>query len=179
LVLVGDGPLRAAIESRIRSLGLERHVRLAGWSSGSAVERSICEARALVLPSLAEGISVAAMEAMALGRPVICTDVGGMTELVEHGTHGWVIRPSSVDALVEAMREAALAPAAQLEQMGDRGAARVGERHDAATEALKLLELFRGPARPASTAATATSHGGRGRLSSIAHSAHHRVAATR
>ena len=147
LVLVGDGEQRPAIERRIRTLGLVDRVRITGWADRETVSREIRAARALVIPSLSEGLPVVAMEALALGRPVIATRVGGVPELVETGTTGWLVDPGSVEALVGAMREVADTDDAELLQRAARGAARVRERHDSRREAARLAALFgEGPA---------------------------------
>src|SRR5205823_4869141 len=81
------------------------------------------------------------MEALALGRPAICSAISGIPELVLPGLTGWLVPAASVEALVRAMREALEAPRAQLETMGRAGAALVAERHDVRREARRLLEL--------------------------------------
>src|SRR5262249_16902056 len=75
MYLAGDGPMRPAIEAAIRRQNLGDKVRITGWLSNEAVRRHIKEARALVLPSFAEGLPVVLMEALALGRPVVTTHV--------------------------------------------------------------------------------------------------------
>lgn len=144
LVLVGDGPMRRQIETRIHELNLEDRVRLTGWVSEKKVREAIVGSRALLLPSFAEGLPVVLMEALALGRPVVATYVAGIPELVESGANGWLVPAGSVDAFAEAMRTALRAPPAQLEQMGKMGAKRVAEEHNAFREAAKLVALFRG-----------------------------------
>jgi glycosyltransferase involved in cell wall biosynthesis len=143
ITLVGDGNLRETIRARVAALGLAGRVRLAGALSGDDVRKEILDARALVLPSLAEGLPVVLMEALALGRPVIATSVGGIPELIESGIDGWLVPPASPGALAAAMREALHAPPERLDEMGSRGRARVRERHDARVEARKLLALMR------------------------------------
>ncbi|HKS16786.1 MAG TPA: glycosyltransferase family 4 protein [Planctomycetota bacterium] len=140
--MVGDGELRSVIENRIKELKLENRVQVLGWQSNVEVRRHLLESRALVLPSLAEGLPVVIMEALALRRPVISTSIAGIPELVENGVCGWVVTPGSVDALTRAMREALAAPVERLRDMGEAGARRVAERHDASTEAAKLAPLF-------------------------------------
>src|SRR5262249_57523321 len=85
VVLVGDGPLRRPIEARVERLGLRDRVRLTGWLGTERVREEIELARALVLPSFAEGLPVVLKEAMALGRPVISTYVAGIPELGRPG----------------------------------------------------------------------------------------------
>lgn len=143
LVLVGDGPLRQELERLINIRGLTRWVRIMGWADSDQVRQQILAARALVLPSFAEGLPVVIMEALALGRPVISTYVAGIPELVQPGVNGWLVPAGSVDALAAAIREAVEAPPEQLEAMGRRGAARVAELHDVRKEAAKLAALFR------------------------------------
>ena len=142
LVFVGDGPLRSQIETLIAQKGLQNHIEITGWASNPEVQQQILASRALVLPSFAEGLPVVIMEALALERPVISTYVAGIPELVEPGTCGWLVPPGSVEALTTAMRTALLLPVEKLEQMGQIGAVRVAEQHDAAIEASKLAALF-------------------------------------
>ncbi len=147
LILVGDGPLRLQVEQQIETLGLRGRVHIAGWMSNAQVRQQIQSARALVLPSFAEGLPVVIMEAMALQRPVISTYVAGIPELVVPGETGWLVPAGSIEPLIQAMREVLTAPVDRLEQMGRQGAARVQRDHNAATEAAKLTALFSSPAQ--------------------------------
>src|SRR6185369_10675230 len=99
LVLAGDGELRGAIEERIRALDLASHVRITGWIASAAVRSEIEAARALVLPSFAEGLPVVIMEAMALRRPVVTTFVAGIPELVRDGENGWLVEAGKLARL--------------------------------------------------------------------------------
>jgi glycosyltransferase involved in cell wall biosynthesis len=143
LTLVGDGPLRAAIEAKIHDLGLGECICLAGWMDERGVREAIAASRALVLPSFAEGLPVVLMEALALGRPVIATYVAGIPELVEPGRSGWLVPAGSVDALADALRDAVSAPPAALDLLGRHGAARVFKLHHSVNESRKLSALFR------------------------------------
>jgi glycosyltransferase involved in cell wall biosynthesis len=142
VVMIGDGPLRRPIEELVGQLGLQEHVRLAGLQGSAAVREEIKGARAMVLPSFAEGLPRVLVEALALGRPVISTYVAGIPELVVPGVCGWLVPAGSVETLVEAMREVLLAPIAELERLGRAGAALAAERHSAATETAKLAALI-------------------------------------
>jgi glycosyltransferase involved in cell wall biosynthesis len=143
LVLAGDGPMRAEIERRLRDLGIDGSVRITGWMSNDDVRRELLGARALLLPSFAEGLPVVLMEALALGRPAITTYVAGIPELVEDGVSGWLIPAGSVDALARAIRRALDTPVEELARMGRAGAGAAGARHDAHREAGRLAALFR------------------------------------
>jgi glycosyltransferase involved in cell wall biosynthesis len=143
LCLVGDGALRGPIEARIRDLGLEGKVILKGWMDGAGVREEILRSRALVLPSLAEGLPVVLMEALALQRPVLSTYIAGIPELVSPGVNGWLVPSGAADPLVSALREVLGAPRERLESFGRAGRAAVLDRHDAAKEASRLAEHFR------------------------------------
>ncbi|MFK3776054.1 glycosyltransferase family 4 protein [Pseudomonas sp. NPDC089406] len=143
LVLAGDGELRAAIEALVARHGLQVQVRITGWVSGARVREELLAARALVLPSFAEGLPVVIMEAMALRRPVLTTYVAGIPELVQPGENGWLFPAGSVEALVEAMAACLATPVARLQAMGEAAHQRVVERHAIDTEAARLAELFR------------------------------------
>jgi glycosyltransferase involved in cell wall biosynthesis len=142
-VLVGDGDIRGILEEKIRALGLAKIVLLRGWLDGAGVRREITEARALVLPSFAEGLPVVIMEALAMGRPVLSTYVAGIPELVRPGVNGWLVTAGSVDELTDRLRETLDAPAAKLAELGRAGRATVAERHDSRREAARLAEQFR------------------------------------
>src|ERR1700722_16319708 len=117
----GDGPLRAALEDRVRVLGLGDRVRITGWLSGEAVRQELLDARLMVLPSFAEGLPVVLMEALALGRPVVSTYIAGIPELVENGVNGWLVPAGSVTALADALAKALRAPTETLARMGRVG----------------------------------------------------------
>jgi len=145
LVLVGDGPMRPDIETLIAKYALRDRVRITGWISSNEVRNEIIAARALVLPSFAEGLPVAIMEAMALRRPVLTTYIAGIPELVLHGENGWLFAAGSADELTDAMAECLRAPLAELQRMGDAGYHRIIQRHASDTEAEKLAALFLAP----------------------------------
>jgi colanic acid/amylovoran biosynthesis glycosyltransferase len=143
LVLAGDGPIRADIEAAIERHGLDDTVRITGWISSDSVRDEILAARALVLPSFAEGLPVVIMEAMALRRPVLSTFVAGIPELVRAGENGWLFPAGSLDELATAMEDCLSRPVEDIQRMGDAGYERVMERHSVEVEAAKLADLFR------------------------------------
>ena len=142
LVLAGDGEMRPEIEALIAARRLERHVRITGWVDGAIVRQEIEAARALVLPSFAEGLPVVIMEAMALRRPVLSTYVAGIPELVRDGREGWLVPAGDLDALADAMQACLDASPATLATLGAAGQARVRARHDVDREAGRLADLF-------------------------------------
>jgi glycosyltransferase involved in cell wall biosynthesis len=142
LVIVGDGPKRTDVERRISQLSLENQVRITGYLGNRDVRTELQHARALVLPSFAEGLPIVIMEALAQGRPVISTYIAGIPELIQPGINGWLVPAGAVEPLVNAMAEVLKADPADLERMGRAGATAVAKEHDISIQAKKLAELF-------------------------------------
>lgn len=151
MTIVGDGPLRELLARRITQLGLVGRVELAGWKTNSEVVSLVRRSRALVLPSFAEGLPVALMEAFALGRPVITTFVAGIPELVDE-TCGWLVPAGDIQSLASAVREClTTTPDIVIFAMGQEGRRRVQERHDIAKECRTLAGHFLGHCTPSAS----------------------------
>jgi L-malate glycosyltransferase len=101
-VLVGDGPLRGALQQYAADRGVASHVHFAGERRD--VHEIIPAFDVFALVSISEGLSNTTMEAMASGVPVVATRVGGADELVVDGTTGRLVPPSNPEALVEALK---------------------------------------------------------------------------
>jgi glycosyltransferase involved in cell wall biosynthesis len=117
LLFIGDGPMRQAVESRARALGLREAVRITGFQQEVRPLVGACDVVALCSTAV-ETFSLAALEAMALGRPVVHANVGGAAEMVRPGRNGYLFPVGDTDAL--AGRLAALADRAARERMGLR-----------------------------------------------------------
>lgn len=149
--LVGDGPDRADLEALVTSLGLQDVVVLEGWRSGDEIAQLLRAARALVLPSLAEGLPIALMESLAVHRPAVVSAVAGVPELLTDGANGWLVPPGDPPALAGALQRVLAASPEELARMGARGAADVRRLHDVdrAAAELEVLLLAAGAAPPA------------------------------
>jgi sugar transferase (PEP-CTERM/EpsH1 system associated) len=101
LIMVGDGPERAALSQQIDTLQLSNLVWLAG--DREDIPELLRAMDIFVLPSLGEGISNTVLEAMATGLPVIASRVGGNPELVQEGISGLLFPAADVDALTRAL----------------------------------------------------------------------------
>ena len=142
MVFVGDGPLRPVLEAEVQRRGLAGRVIFAGWQSNEQVRGHLRSARALVMPSFAENLPVAMMEALALGRPVLGTYIAGVPELIADGKTGWLVPAGNVEAMAAAIIRALATPVEELTRMGQAGAEVVRAAHDASQEAAKLKSLF-------------------------------------
>ena len=116
-LIAGDGPLRNRLETQVRALGLEMVCRFLGDVPN--IEAVFAAADVAVLPSVFEGMPNAALEAMAMGCPVIATAVGGSKEVVRHGETGFLVPPGHPAALSSALANIA-ASAERRGRMRDR-----------------------------------------------------------
>jgi glycosyltransferase involved in cell wall biosynthesis len=128
-VVAGDGPLMQELEDRRAELALEAHVQLLGQVDWAC--ELIGAMDVLVIPSVSEGSSVVAMEAMALGKPVVATAVGGVPEVVLDGETGLVVPPGDPEALANAIG-AMLTDRDRAAAMGERGRTRAQTEFDVA-----------------------------------------------
>ncbi|MGI0116723.1 TIGR03088 family PEP-CTERM/XrtA system glycosyltransferase [Zooshikella sp. RANM57] len=103
LVLVGDGPEKAHLQSMAEKAGVASSVWFAGVRQD--IPQLMRRFAIFVLPSLAEGISNTILEAMASGLPVVATDVGGNSELIQHQQNGMIVPVDNVAALAEAIHQ--------------------------------------------------------------------------
>jgi glycosyltransferase involved in cell wall biosynthesis len=101
-ILVGDGELRGELESRARRHGLGAQVHFTGWRNDVADVLALADV--FVLPSESEGFGRVLVEAMAMGRPVVATAVGGVPEIVSGGDTGLLVEPANPIALADAIR---------------------------------------------------------------------------
>jgi glycosyltransferase involved in cell wall biosynthesis len=101
LLFIGDGPERAALESRARALDLAAHLEITGFRDDIRPYVTACDV--MCTCSLTEALSLAAIEAMAMSRPVVHSQVGGVAELIEPGRNGLLFPAGNVAALVECL----------------------------------------------------------------------------
>ena len=144
VVLIGHdleqgGRYRDLLEREARSLGLEGRVTFTGHRS---------DARALlagldvfVLPSWVEGMPIVVLEAMAAGKPVVATAVGGTPELVVDGETGVLVPPRDPEALARALTELLDEPE-RARRLGEAGRARVRERFSEDAMTRRILEVY-------------------------------------
>ncbi|MEL6475838.1 MAG: glycosyltransferase [Pseudomonadota bacterium] len=141
ILLIGDGETRPQIEAEIARHGLTGRIELLGWQSNAEVRSHVAAARALLLPSFAEGLPIVLMEALALGRPVITTFIAGIPELVDREV-GWIVPAGDIEALSHALTEVMETSPDRLAQMGRTGRARVERFHDQHKNAAVLRGLI-------------------------------------
>lgn len=139
--LAGDGPLRDEVKAAIRRLGLSDWVDITGRLEHRRMLQTIAGADIVVVPSRFEGFGLAAVEAMALSRPVLATAVGGLTEIIEHGRSGVLVPPNDPVAMAHAL--ASLEPDAPLRaRLGAGGRRRVEQVFELPVIATQLRGIY-------------------------------------
>jgi len=154
--VAGDGPAYAAIMADIAAYGLGDRVTLLGSLGERAILGLLRRADAFVLASigLGEAAPVSVMEAMSCGLPVICSRIGGTTDMMTHGVDGWLVDQADVDGLAAAIE--ALARDVELrERLGTAARVRAVEAFDHRIMADRLLAAIAGSVAGGSSPADA------------------------
>ena len=126
LCMVGDGPDRPHLEKRAHELGIVRDTLFLGYQEDVAPFYAAFDA--LVLPSSNEGTPVSAIEALAAGRPVVATRVGGVPDVVGEAEDGFLVEPGATGDIADRLAQLARDPELR-ERMGRAGRERVLSRY--------------------------------------------------
>ena len=144
-LMIGDGEMRGAVEERARELGISSKITITGLQSDVRPYVGVCDA--MTLCSVTETFSLAAIEAMAMRKPFVHSDVGGAAEMIVPGENGFLFPVGDTRAYAD--RLAVLADPAVARRMGDAARALVERRFSEAAMVdryeLLLLELCAGP----------------------------------
>jgi len=139
-MIVGDGPLRARLEQQAREAGIDSRVRFTGFRSDVHELLNIFDVFALT--SIHEGIPMALLEAIAIGKPVVATSVGGVVEIVVDKRSGLLVEPenpqSFAGACIRVLRDGNLR-----ESLSENAAATVKEKFTLAASVGLTQELYR------------------------------------
>jgi len=139
-LVIGDGPLRPSLEELAAQLGIAGQVIFTGFVED--IPALMSELDLLVISSLWEGFGLTAVEAMALGVPVVSSEAGGLPEVVRHGETGLLVPPANVTALARGIIWMLDHPEAVAE-MTKRASVAVLENFTAAVMARRTEELYR------------------------------------
>jgi colanic acid/amylovoran biosynthesis glycosyltransferase len=142
LRLVGDGPDRDFLERRAVELGVERQIEFAGWVDQNRLMSIYSETDLFVLPSLAEGIPMVLMEAMAMQIPCVAPCIAGIPELIEHGVEGMLYSVADVSDLTDKIRNLLESPDL-MRRIGRHARLRVVRDYDAARNTERFAAILR------------------------------------
>jgi glycosyltransferase involved in cell wall biosynthesis len=143
--LIGDGPMRGQIEAKIAELGLADCVSITGFMADVRPLVASCDAMTLV--SHSETFSLAALEAMALGKPMLMTMVGGAGEQIEHGVNGYLFPVGDIGALADSILKLMVPGHAAL--LGQKARTTVEQNFSIGVMTEKYQNLFQSLARSA------------------------------
>lgn len=141
LSMVGDGPLRSRLESHADKLDINRIITWHGWLDKKKLRDIYHLSHCLLLPSLYEGMSNVALEAMACGLPVIASDVIGNSSVIRHGETGFLFDLNNPKDGLEAMK-CLLSNPEQAQDMGKQGRIQVMETFSWRKTAEAYVRLF-------------------------------------
>ncbi|MCQ8847331.1 glycosyltransferase [Alteromonas stellipolaris] len=142
LTFAGDGELRAPMQEFINANNLKDRVTITGWVDSLQIKELLKKSTLMVLPSFAEGLPVAIMEALALKTPVLTTRINGIPELIEHQKSGILVTPGSKLSLVSGIKLFNKMSRQARESLIDEGFKRVKKEHSSATEAGKIKDYL-------------------------------------
>jgi glycosyltransferase involved in cell wall biosynthesis len=101
LTIVGEGQQKEALTALTRTLGIEKHVKFEGFASYSKMPQYYQHSDIFCFPTLGEPFGKAVIEAMACGKPVITTNVGGPSEIIQDKLDGILVPPSNPEAIAK------------------------------------------------------------------------------
>lgn len=119
LIIVGDGRERANLEQQTKEFAIEHRVEFVGFSNEPS--RYLSSADLFVLPSFSEGFGIAAVEAMFLKVPVLCSKVGGIPEFLKDGKNGWLFTPENESELVTKLKGILAMDSSSLQGIAEQG----------------------------------------------------------
>lgn len=102
--LLGDGPLMPQVREKIDSLNLGGQITLPGWTTADVVDQAMAGSDIFLVPSTAEGLPMAAVQALRHGLAIIGTQIGGLRDIVEDQQNGFLVPVDDEEALAEKMR---------------------------------------------------------------------------
>ncbi len=140
LLFAGRGELESELRKHVERLGLSKNVHFLGLRQD--IPRLLGVIDLLAMPSLSEGLSMAILEAMSVGKPVLATSVGGNSELVVHRQSGVLVPPEDSNALAEGLIQILSDPVAA-QQMGKAGEQRVQQYFGLSAMVRKYETLYR------------------------------------
>lgn len=143
VLLSSHGPLKPNLERRARELGIADRVVFGPKVGPREIARQYAALDVFVLPSEYEGLGLVLPEAMALGVPVIGSDVGGIPSVVEHGVTGWIFERNDIPALARHLATA-LDGGPEVEAIVERARTRAWEVFDAERYGRDVVSLYEG-----------------------------------
>ncbi len=141
-VIVGEGYAREQLSSLAKYLGVDHKIYFTGYVSDGDIRKLLSLAYLQVIPSIYEPFGIVCLEAAASGVPVVVSDTGGLSEIVEDGVTGLKVQPDNSDALAAAVNRI-LSDAVLRDSMSKRARKMAEERFSMRTVADRTMEMYR------------------------------------
>lgn len=138
-LIVGDGAIRGDLEQQAQALGINEGVTFTGFLNDMPVVLASLDI--LVFSSLWEGLPVTLLEAMAMKRPIVTTDVGGIPEVINDGQNGRMVTSGDPQALAEACSQLIEQPQIR-QRLGEAGRTTIREEYDQHLMHTKILQIY-------------------------------------
>ncbi len=142
LMLVGDGPLKNSLENFARILAIDKNITFVGAIANEEIPKYLEQADIFVITSLSEGFPTVIPEAMAAGKPIIASDVGGISDAVKDGINGFLVKPRDVEQLAEKISYLILHPEERI-TMGNENRKSAEENYTWENIAKNTLKIYR------------------------------------
>lgn len=140
-VLVGDGPLKDILKSRVKKYGLEGYFSFPGFLDRQALLTAYHQAKIFIFPSYHEGLPTVVLEAMSCGVPVVTTNVPGNRDLVRDGDTGLIVKPHEPEELAAAVR-ILFSDQEMCKRLGERGRKLVEEHYNWSKVAREFVKTY-------------------------------------
>ncbi|PKO16185.1 MAG: hypothetical protein CVU39_09165 [Chloroflexi bacterium HGW-Chloroflexi-10] len=139
-VMIGDGPLKPAVEAAIQEAGLAERCQLTGWVSPEEVRQYFLESDLLLMPSLSEGLPVVGVQALSAGLALVVSRIGGFLDLVDEGQNGYLLPANRMESWTEVLSELLAHPEELLAMR--RSSLAMAQRFDLDTIVTQYLAVF-------------------------------------
>jgi glycosyltransferase involved in cell wall biosynthesis len=139
ILIVGDGVDRNKLESKVRKEKLSSNVKFFGHQT--SMKKYYESIDLLVLPSLSEGLPNVVLEAMSMGKPVLATNVGAVSEVIKDGNNGWLVSANDHIALAKLLTKIVV-DRQKLKEMGLKGRLSLFPKFSVESRCQKFLSVY-------------------------------------
>ena len=139
--IVGEGPLFEDLYSKVNQLGLNDYIHFTGFQNQESINKLLEMSNIYFLPSVAEALPLVLMEALAVGLPVVATDVGSVKQLIFDGISGFIVKPRDEDEMANKL-ELLIKNPHLWEEMTNKGRAHIEKNYDINILNQKLVKIY-------------------------------------
>ncbi len=140
LAIVGEGPIKTQLENMAKS---DARIRFTGYLSGNTLKEITRNALAVIVPSeWYENAPISILEALAFGKPVVGSQIGGIPEMIDDAVNGYLFEPGNVDDLREKLELVLSMPDKHISEMGQAARQKVEREYNAELHYERLMDIY-------------------------------------